>query len=132
MKSFQLQVGFWSEMAGKSAKNKMYFLFRTLCQFSFYVAFIGFSFSSVRDFIQGKSVFQIFQAKVENLAFPDLTLCPRQKNSLSYLKTINLQKDLNMDSSELASYKIFRILNSSLVEDYSFNLEESIQEILFL
>ena len=110
----------------------MYFLFKTLCQFSFYVAFVGFSFSSVRDFIQGKSVFQIFQSKWESLAFPDLTFCPRQKNSLAYLKTIQLQKDLNMESSELETYKIFWVLNSSLVEDYSFTLEESIQEIKFL
>ena len=118
-------------MAGRSTKNRMYFLFKTLCQFSFYVAFIGFSFASVRDFIQGKSVFQIFQAKLENLAFPDLTFCPRQKNSLAYLKTIQLQKDLNMDPSELETYKIFLVLNSSLVEDYSFTLEESILETRF-
>ena len=127
----QLQVGFWSDIAGKSTKNEMYFLLKTLCQFLFYVAFTGFSFSSVRDFIQGKSVFQIFQAKLENLAFPDLTFCPRQKNSLAYLKTIQLKNDLNMDPTELETYKIFLALNSSLVEDYSFTLEESILEIRF-
>ena len=120
------------KMKGKSAKEKMYFLFRTLCQFSFYIAFLGFSFSSVRDFIQGKSVFQIFQSKLENLEFPDLTFCPRQKNSLAYLKTIKLLNDLHMNSSELATYKIFLVLNSSIVEDYSFTLEESIQKIQFL
>ena len=104
----------------------MFILLRTLCQLFFYAAFIGFSFTSVKDFIEGKSVFEIFNEKVEDLRFPDLTFCPRQNRSLAYLKIIDLKRDLNLSSSEIDSYKIFRILNSSLVDDYSFVLEESI------
>ena len=107
---------------------KMYILFKIVCQVSFYVAFVLFSSASVREFVQGKSVFRIFQEKVEDLKFPDLTFCPRQERSLAYLKTKKLQKDLNLTSFAIKGYMIYMTIgqNSSILEDYSFTLKESI------
>ena len=109
---------------------KMYIVFKTVCQISFYCAFIGFSFSSVRDFVQGKAVFQIFQKPLEDLKFPDLTFCPRQEKSLAYLKTKNLRTDLNLSVAETEASRIFILIGkkSSVLEDYSFTIEQSILE----
>ena len=104
--------------------NKL-MLFKIVCQILFYAAFVLFSFASVNDFVQGKSVFQIFQQRIEDLKFPDLTFCPRQERSLAYLKTKKLQEDLNLSMDGFAIYMILA-KNSSILEDYSFTLEESI------
>ena len=105
-----------------------YMVFKILCQLSFYAAFILFSSASVREFVQGKSVFQIFQAKVENLKFPDLTFCPRQERSLAYLKTMKLQEDFNFKPFEIDGPRIFMVIakNSSILQDYSFTQEQSL------
>ena len=110
---------------------KMYMLFKVFCQVSFYVAFVLFSYASVREFVQGKSAFRIFQENVEGLKFPDLTFCPRQERSLAYLKTKKLQEDLNLSMDGFAIYMILA-KNSSILEDYSFTLEESILGNRFL
>ena len=112
----------------------MYIVLKTVCQISFYAAFIGFSFSSVRDFVQGKSVFQIFQSKMEDLKLPDLTFCPRQERSLAYLKTKNLKTDFNLSSSDIEGHRILSFIGrkSSVLEDYSFTIEESILKNDFL
>ena len=115
-----------------SAMMNMYIVFKTLCQLLFYVAFIGFSFSSVRDFVKVKSFFQIFKEAHQDLKFPDLTFCPRQEKSLAYLKTRELQEGLKLNSSQIASHLIFFHLNSQALEDYSFTLKESILRIRFL
>ena len=122
------------EKSKNSTMMKMYMLFKVVCQVSFYVAFVLFSNASVRDFVKGKSVFQIFQKKVESLKFPDLTFCPRQERSIAYLKTKKLQEDLNIKPSALKSFGILMILgqNSSILEDYSFTPEESILGNSFL
>jgi len=110
----------------------MYVVFKTVCQISFYAAFIGFSFSSVKDFVQGKSVFQIFQSKIEDLKFPELTFCPRQERSLAYLKIEKLKTDFILSSSEIEAEKIFFFLGRLDLEDYSFTIEESILKNDFL
>ena len=86
---------------------------------------------TLREFVQGKSVFLNIRAKVENLKFPDLTFCPRQERSLAYLKTKKLQEDLNLSMDGFAIYMILA-KNSSILEDYSFTLEESILGNRFL
>ena len=122
------------KMSKKSTMMNKYMLFKIVCQILFYAAFLWFSSNSVREFVQGKSVFQIFYQKVEGLKFPELTFCPRQERSLAYLKTKKLQQDLNLNSSAIKRSGIFRIFgqNSSILEDYSFTLEESILGNSFL
>ena len=116
------------EKCKNSTMMKMYMLFKVVCQLSFYVAFVLFSSASVREFVQGKSVFRIFQENVNGLKFPDLTFCPRQERSLAYLNTKKLQKDLNLKSFAIKGYGIYMTIgqNSSILENYSFTLEESI------
>ena len=112
----------------------MFILFKRVCQLSFYVLFIVFSYKSVQEFVAGKSVFQLFQGKEENLKFPDITLCPSQDRSLAYLKTRKIKEDFNLSSSDIESSKIFMFLlkNASILDDYSFTQEESILENKFL
>ena len=116
----------------------MFVLFKRVCQFSFYLLFIGFSYESVEDFVAGKAVFQLFQGKVEHLKFPDITLCPRQERSLAYLKTKKLKEDFKLSSADIESFNIIVFLLkkaekiSSILEDYSFTLEESILENNFM
>ena len=87
----------------------------------------------MREFVQGKSAFIIFQENVKGLKFPDLTFCPRQERSLAYLKTKKLQKDLNLTSFAIKGYGIYTTIgqNSSILEDFSFTLKESIRGISF-
>ena len=113
-------------MSKKSTMMNKYI--KIVFQILFYAAFVLFSFASANDFVQGKSVFQIFQQRIEDLKFPDLTFCPRQERSLAYLKTKKLQKDLNLNPFAIKGYGIYRTIgqNSSILEDYSFTLKESI------
>ena len=114
----------------------LFVLFKRIIQVLFYILFLGFSYQSVVDFIDGKVVFQLFLEKNEHLKFPDLTFCPRQNRSLSYLKTLKLKEDLNLSSSYVDGSGIFvflsRNINLPILEDYSFTLEESILKNSFL
>ena len=109
-------------------------LFKRICQFFFGIIFLWFSFYSVREFVDGKVVFNIIKIKADELKFPDITFCPRQENSLAFLKTKNLRKDFNLDPADIEAGKIFLLIrkNSSILEDYSFTDKESIQENRFM
>ena len=114
--------------------TKMFMVFKRVCQFSFYIIFIWSSFYSVKEFVEGKVVFNIIKTKADELKFPDITLCPRQENSIAYLKTKNLRKDFNLDPADIEAQKIYFIIskNSSILEDYSFTEKESILKNKFL
>ena len=116
-----------------------FIIFKRVCQFVFLLLFIVYSHKSVKDFVDGKAVLvQLIQEKDGELKFPDVTLCPRQERSLTFLKTKKLQEDFNLSSSDIVSAKIFRFLGrnsksrSSILENYSFTREESIIENMFL
>ena len=115
----------------------LFVLFKRIIQVLFYILFLGFSYQSVVDFIDGKVVFQLFLEKHEHLKFPDLTFCPRQNRSLSYLKTVKLKDDFNLSSSDVKRFSIFMFLRrniniTSILEDYSFTPEESILKNSFM
>ena len=113
---------------------KMFMVFKRVCQFSFYIIFIWFSFYSVKEFVEGKVVFNNIKTKADELKFPDMKLCPRQENSLAYLKNKNLSKDFNLDLADIEAAKIFSLIskNSSILDNYSFTDEESILKNKFL
>ena len=112
----------------RSAIMKLFMVFKRVCQFLFYIIFLWSSFYSVKEFVEGKVVYNIIKTKADELKFPDLTLCPRQENSLAYLKTKNLRKDFNLDPADIEAAKIFPLIskNSSILDNYSFTDKESI------
>ena len=117
--------------------SNMFTGLKIFCQLSFYLLFLGFSYQSVVDFVEGKVVFQLFLEKQEYLTFPDITFCPRQNRSLSYLKTVKLKDDFNLSSSDVKRFSIFMFLRrniniTSILEDYSFTPEESILKNSFM
>ena len=102
--------------------------FKMFCKIFHYASFLVFSYNTFKDFIEGTTEFKVYQEPLDELKFPDLTFCPRQEKSLSYLKARNLREDLNLTPDAVDGPFIFNILkeNLSLLSDYSFELEESI------
>ena len=93
-------------------KLKMLKRFKHICQFFFVIIFLWFSFYSVREFVEGKVVFNIIKTKADGLNFPDITVCPRQEKSLAYLKTKNIRNDFNLDPADIKEHKILLFIQN--------------------
>ena len=89
--------------------------------------FLFFSYKSFRDWMIGKTVFDNINDYDENLRFPSVSLCPREKDSSLNLKLNQLRKDLNLSESNFQdSVQIFSLLASlsnifKKIEKYSFS-----------
>ena len=75
----------------------------------------------------GKSVFDNINEYNENLPFPSVTLCPREKNSLVNVKMKQIIKDLNLTEAQLMNEVQVFVLFTSManisekLEKYSFS-----------
>ena len=108
---------------------------KTCYQLCFYIAFIIFSSCSIREFVPGRTEYELIQEKDEKLPFPDITLCPSQPANV-YLKTEQMEKDFNRTFSGFGKNGILPFLFqqrnlSSILETYSYTMAESLISIDF-
>ena len=107
-------------------------IFKGLVKALFAIFFAWFSLISLRDFINGKVVFDIINELNPNLMFPSITLCPKQQKRLIYLKVDQIQQDYPhlINSSLWESYNTFFTISSigdpfDITKNYSFSLNET-------
>ena len=99
-------------------------------KFIFFVTFIFFSNQSVTSYLKGEVIFENINEYNEQLVFPSLTICPKPKEAIFYLKTDRLAADLNVSNDRsLTGGKIIRLLKRhedvlSLIQNYTFSKED--------
>ena len=103
-------------------------------KFTFFVTFIFFSYQSVTSYLKGEVIFENINEYNENLVFPSLTICPKPKEAIFYLKTDKLAADLNVSNDRsLTGGKIIRLVKRhedplSLIQNYTFSKEDIFPE----
>ena len=97
---------------------------------SCFIAFIYFSWQTLIGFIDGDVVYGVVNENDAKPEFPSVTLCPLYRKSLVNLKTLQMQSDLDLDSSAIESINIFGTLalenTTHLVQNYSFSFNETL------
>ena len=97
------------------------------------VSFLFFSFQSVSDFVNGKYVYDIINEKDDQLVFPSITLCPKQKRQMVHLNVEKLGEDFPSKTNfdKLEGYGVYTVIGKhypdqsfDLVKNYSFSNEE--------
>ena len=100
---------------------------------SFFVTFIIFSLQSITSYLKGEVIFENINEYNENLVFPSLTICPKPKEAIIYLKTDQIAADLNISNDRSFNGNIVRMVNRhkdplSFIQNYAFSKEEIFPE----
>ena len=82
---------------------------KQIFKLSLSLIFLWFSVNILKDFFNGKIIYEILKEKNVNLQFPSLTLCPSQDGALAPLKVSELKEDVP------ASLKHFNLLGPPLL-----------------
>ena len=107
---------------------------KNIIKFSFLITFIIFSLQSIISYLKGEVIFENINEYNENLVFPSLTICPKPKEAIFYLKTDKLAADLNVSNDRtLTGGKIMRLVKRhedplSLIQNYIFSKEDIFPE----
>ena len=106
--------------------------FLNIVKAAFFILFVGFSYESVQDYIQGKIVYDIINEYNPKLVFPSITLCPKKKDELIHIDLERLAQKYPHLQSMLTFYFVFGIIGNmsdpfGLVRDYSFNFNETVR-----
>ena len=89
--------------------------------------FIFFSYESFRDWLLGRTVFDNINDYNENLPFPSVSLCPREKDEPLNIKLNQVRKDFNLsEKRSMDAVKTFILFASMqnifrIIEQYSFS-----------
>ena len=100
---------------------------------SFFVTFLFFSLKSVTSYLKGEVIFENVNEYNEHLVFPSLTICPKPKEAIMYLKTDLLAVDLNISNERSLTGKIIGMIRRhkdplSLIQNYTFSKEDIFPE----
>ena len=100
---------------------------------SFFVTFLFFSLQSVTLYLKGEVIFENVNEYNDQLVFPSLTICPKPKEAMMYLKTDQLAVDLNISNERSLTGKIITMIRRhqdplSLVQNYTISKEEIFPE----
>ena len=104
--------------------------FLNIVKVASFVLFIWFSSHSVKDYFNGKIVFDIINEYNDHLVFPSVTLCPKKKNELIHINLDKLAADQPQHQFGLTSFYVFNTIGTNMsdpfgiVQNYSFNFEE--------
>ena len=101
---------------------------KQIFKLSLSLIFLWFSVNILKDFFNGKIIYEILKEKNVNLQFPSLTLCPSQDGALVGLKVKELKEYLpdNLKHFNLQDRHAFFLLQTianpiEIVKNFSFS-----------
>ena len=101
-------------------------LVKNVIKFSFFVAFIIFSLSSITSYLRGEVIFENINDYNEHLVFPSLTICPKLLGAIGNLKTDQMAADLNISIEQTEIVRLIQRYKDpmSFVQNYTFSKED--------
>ena len=114
-------------------KNNKESMLKYLIKLSFFVGFIFFSLQSLTSYLKGEVIFENVNDYNEHLVFPSLTICPKPKEAIMYLKTDQLAAYLNISNERSLTGNIIGLVRRhkdplSLIQKYTFSKEDIFPE----
>ena len=101
---------------------------KNIFKLSFSIIFLWFSYNVLKDFFNGKIIYDILKEKNVNLQFPSLTLCPSQDGALAALKVYKLKEHLpdSLKHFNMKDHSVYIILQNitnpiEIVKNFSFS-----------